>query len=286
MAQLSRPFQVALGACVLFALLWFALLHRPGSAASTSSGGSASAAASSTPAHVTGGTRASGPATRAGGHVRSTTGDPRSRTGGAHVKVAAGHSAATAHPTAAHPATARRTAAATAHPAAAHPTAVHSATARPTATRHSSAAAPAARRHTATSTHRPAVATRPMATRHPSGGSPSPAAGSGSTPAMQAAVAAELKQGKTVLVLFWNPHASDDVAVHSQVQAVAHKLGRRVAVHAALADQVGSFGSITRDIQLYQTPTLLIVNSHAQVTTLTGYTEAFAIEQAIAEARG
>jgi hypothetical protein len=102
---------------------------------------------------------------------------------------------------------------------------------------------------------------------------------------MQAAVATELKQGKVVLLLFWDPRSSDDSAVHQQVEDVAHKLGRRVAVHAARADQVGSFGSITRDIQVYQTPTLLIVNPHAQVTTVTGYTDAYALEQTIREVR-
>ncbi|HEY2768635.1 MAG TPA: hypothetical protein VGI76_10270 [Solirubrobacteraceae bacterium] len=105
-------------------------------------------------------------------------------------------------------------------------------------------------------------------------------------PAMQAKVAAELHQGKVALLLFWNRHASDDSAVQREVQIVAHKFGRRVVVHTASADQVGSFGSITRDIQVYQTPTLLIVNPRGQVTTVTGYTDAYALEQMIREARG
>ena len=103
---------------------------------------------------------------------------------------------------------------------------------------------------------------------------------------MQATVAAELKQHKVVLLLFWNPSSSSDAAVRRQVQIVAHKLGRSVAVHTTSANQVSSFGSITRDIQIYQTPTLLIVNPHAQVTTVTGYTDAYALEQTIREARG
>ena len=110
------------------------------------------------------------------------------------------------------------------------------------------------------------------------------AAPSNSTPTMQAVVASELKQGEGILVLFWNPHSSDDIAVAGQVKAVAHTLGRHVAVHTAYASQVNSFGSMTRGIQVYQTPTLMIVNPHGQVTTLTGYTDAYAIEQAIAEA--
>jgi hypothetical protein len=103
--------------------------------------------------------------------------------------------------------------------------------------------------------------------------------------ASQATVTAELKQGKTVLLLFLNPHAYDDDAVAIETVTVAHKLGHSIAVHFAQADQVNSFGSITRDIPVYQTPTLLIVTPKRQVTTLTGLTDHFSIEQAVAEAR-
>ena len=104
-------------------------------------------------------------------------------------------------------------------------------------------------------------------------------------PAQQVAVEKQLKQGKVVLVLFWNPKGSDDVAVHKELQAVEKKLGGKVAVHYALAKQVGSYGSITKAIQVYQTPTLLLVNGKGLTTTLTGFTDAFSIEQTINEAR-
>lgn len=104
-------------------------------------------------------------------------------------------------------------------------------------------------------------------------------------PPKQAAVESELKQGKTVLVLFWNPKGADDVAVRKEVQAVEHKLGGKIAVQDALADQVGEFGSITKTIQVNQTPTILFVNDRGLTTTMTGFTDTFAIEQAIEEAR-
>jgi hypothetical protein len=88
-----------------------------------------------------------------------------------------------------------------------------------------------------------------------------------------------------VLILFWNPHAFDDVAVHRELPAVQHALGGKVAVHYASAGQVGAYGTITHAVQITQTPTLLIVNPHGQTTVLTGLTDAFAIEQAVAEAR-
>ncbi len=104
-------------------------------------------------------------------------------------------------------------------------------------------------------------------------------------PTPPAKIAAELHQGKTVLLLFLNPRSYDDDATAIDTTDVAHKLRQHVAVHLALADQVNSFGSITRNIQVYQTPTLLIINPKLQVTTLTGLTDNFSIEQAVNEAR-
>ena len=46
-----------------------------------------------------------------------------------------------------------------------------------------------------------------------------------------------------------------------ELDAVGHALGGKIAVHNATAAQVGSFGSITRAVQIYATPTILIVNT-------------------------
>ncbi len=110
--------------------------------------------------------------------------------------------------------------------------------------------------------------------------------GHAGTSSEAATVTADLEHGKTVMLLFWNPRASNDVTVHQQVGVVAHKLGHSVAAFSARARQVGQFGSITRDVQVYQTPTLLIVNPKRQVTTVTGLTDVYALEQTIREARG
>jgi hypothetical protein len=104
-------------------------------------------------------------------------------------------------------------------------------------------------------------------------------------PANQAIVEGKLKQGNIVTVLFWNPKASVDRAVHSELQSVVHASGGKVAVVDAAASQVGSFGSFTRTVQVYQTPTILIVNPKGQTTTLVGLTDVFSIQQAIGEAK-
>ena len=106
-----------------------------------------------------------------------------------------------------------------------------------------------------------------------------------SPPAMQTTVEGELKQGKMVTILFWNPRASVDESVRRELQVVGSTQGGKMAIHNARAAQVGSFGSITRAVQIYQTPTILIVNPRGQTTTLTGLQDVFSIQQAIDEAR-
>jgi hypothetical protein len=112
-----------------------------------------------------------------------------------------------------------------------------------------------------------------------------PRASAKRAPSMQATVEAELKRGKIVTILFWNPKSSVDRTVHGELKKAGTALGGKVAVHDALAAQVGSFGSITRAVQIDATPTILIVNHRGQTSTITGLTDAFAIEQAIDEAR-
>ncbi len=246
MVQLSRPFQAVLAAVALFALVWFVALHRPGSAA-TSSGSSSSLSGAQ-----------SGDSSKPS-HVASAS----------RAKAAAPR--ATAHTrTAAH----RRPASATTHRAPA------------TATAHKTVPTP--HRAAATAHRAPATAHRAPATAHraPATAHKVPSTGHAGSASEAASVAADLEHGRTVMLLFWNPHASNDVTVHQQLGVVAHKLGRTVAAFSARASQVGQFGSITRDVQVYQTPTLLIVNPKRQVTTVTGLTDAYALEQTIREARG
>jgi len=142
--------------------------------------------------------------------------------------------------------------------------------------RHTTAAKPAPHAtvvHTTVVTHTSTTKSAPKT---------APATG---TPVQQATVEHQLQQGKTVLILFWNPRGADDVAVHKELPAVQHALGGKIAVDYASASQVGSFGTVTRAIQVTQTPTLLIVNPHGQTTVLTGLTDAFSIEQTVGESQ-
>ena len=305
MAQISRPFQIALVALLALAMLmatWFMLLHRSsGTASSGTSSPGVAAPASGSAAHVA--THASAPvsthraATHASGSVSTH-----------HVATHPSASVSTSH-AATHPSASASTSHAATHPSAPASkhhaaTTVHthhgaSTTARSHAQTHGSAAATATAaltlHHLTEALHLKVVVDLVEAIDPALGlrGKLAHAEGvviarmkSDLRPASPATIAAELHQGKTVLLLFLNPHAYDDDATAIDTTEVAHRLRRHVAAHLALANQVNSFGSITRNIQVYQTPTLLIINPKREVTTVTGLTDEFALEQAIAEAKG
>lgn len=280
-AQLSRPFQIALGAVVLFALVWMFALR----------------------AHVS---NPSGPAPTsapAPGTVVATTKDA----GAAHRSSdpsSVHKTAVAAHKTVSHKTVsgAQRTSAsvrkAVADPGKKTTSARHAASDpkqtvvvshKTTTSVHKTVVVP---RKTAAPPHK-AVAPTHTTVVIPSSHSDSTARGrsdsSTSKPGKrtpeQAAVEHELAEGKTVMLVFWNPHSSVDREVRSQASALASGSKGTVVMHAALANQVNVFGSITEVVRVYQTPTILIVNRHGVVSTITGLTEVFALQQAVREAQ-
>lgn len=104
-------------------------------------------------------------------------------------------------------------------------------------------------------------------------------------PPAQVVVEGELARGKTVMLVFWDPKSSVDREVRAQARALAAGSKGTVTMHGARASQVGTFGSITEVAHVYETPAILIVNRHGVVSTLTGLTDTFALKQAVREAR-
>jgi hypothetical protein len=340
MAQISRPFQIALVALIALAMLmatWFMVLHRSsGTAAGGGSSPGVSASAGSSASHAAPHASASGAGSGRVYHgpvpgLEGLTRDVK-RAHEAAGKEERGVAYEEQHAGETHGSTAS---AATVSPAKAHTSTSSATTAHHTAvvvhTHHGTSTAARSRAHThgasttagsngqthgshAVAAPAPPAATAALTLHNLTEAlhlkavvdlveAIDPALGlkaklthaegvlvakmkSDLQPAPPAKIAAELHQGKTVLLLFLNPHAYDDDATAIDTTEVAHKLSHHVAAHFALASQVNSFGSITRDIQVYQTPTLLIVNPKREVTTVTGLTDEFALEQAIAEAKG
>jgi hypothetical protein len=129
-----------------------------------------------------------------------------------------------------------------------------------------------------TKTPSTAVTKTPAGTPHKGASAPATTTLSG-----QHAVEADLAKGDVVVLLFWSPSGTDDKVVQHAVQSV--KGANHVAVQEAEANQVASYGSVTRGVQVHATPTIFVIAKSRKAIVLNGVQDAFAIQQAIAEAR-
>jgi hypothetical protein len=258
MDQLSRPFQIALVVVCLFAGVWFFALR----------GHSTSSSSSSAPAATAIAPAASKPASAGAASTSSSTASVTAR---AKAEAKAGH---IYHgPVPGLEGLTRDIA--RAHGAVAAIGATPSTSSTHTATHSSSSATATAHHPVKTSTRAAsgsAVKSQPIKAK----------SGAGRTPAQQVLVEDALHEGKIAVILFWNPKGTDDTVVNDELKLLKAK---RFAAFVSTASQVASYGSITRGVQVYGTPTVLIVNKSGQTTVLTGVQDAFSIEQAIDEAR-
>jgi hypothetical protein len=278
MAQVSRPFQIALATVALFAVVWFVALQGHGSSSSSTPVASTPAP---TPAPATAAKAPAG-TTHIEGMTRAVT----------HAREAVAASQRAADKSASSSAEA---------PSQGASVTTSSAT---VVTKHGATKAST----TVVTKHSAAGASTTVTTKHVVHTPASHKVAAGAIPAQQAAVESELKRGEVAVILFWNKKGADDVAVHEELQILlaAHhevavhpnkaqvrklrlatglELEKKIAVHYATAAQVTSFGTFTKTVQVYGTPTILIINKHGAVTTINGLTDAFAIEQTIDEAR-
>ena len=301
MAQLSRPYQIILGVVVVFGLIWAVALRghssnpseppastpTPTHSASANGSSGGNAAAPTKVYHgaapgVEGLTKAIAKAHGAvaesqhnvqvqAGHAQALSGEAQASATTTHTTTAGKttQSVTVTHKTNATPSLAQRTVI-TVHKTS---TQAHGPT---TTVTHTSTTTV----HRTTPTHRVAAPTgKPTVRVHVT------VKHSSTKPAQQVAVEHELAQGKTAMLFFWTPSSTVDQQNVAQAKTlVAHSKGT-LTLHLALANQVGEFGTITEVVHVYQTPTILIVNKHGVVSTLTGLTDVFALEQAVQEAQ-
>src|SRR6202011_418883 len=203
MTQLSRPFQIALLALVMFALVWLvALRGRSGGSGS----GSPASAVTPAPSAASGAQKAATPTPVYHGAAPGVEGLTRA-IDKAHGAVAQSqqHAKQLEEKAAQASSSASAGAAAGASPAPSAPV------------------TPLAPKSTATPSTRKAA---------PGGGSAQSTA-SHRIPARQVHVETALKQGKIALVLFWSKKGADDVAVHHELrllEAVHHLIGNVAGV--------------------------------------------------------
>ena len=245
MAQISRPFQIALAAVVLIGGVWLFALQGDSSSKSSSSQPAASSpsgsgAGSSSPASAdaeTGGTTAPGVSglsrAIAKAHGAVTTSEQNARQLQQKSDAASSSSNQTSE----------------------------SASAQTPAPAKATQSTPARTAPAPTKPNRVAV----LATK-------------------QKTVESKLRAGDVVVLLFWDHKGADDIAVHNAVRGLAHG-NHKIAVYQSSSKQVAAYGTVTRGVQVLGTPTVLVVGRHGKTKTLTGLTDRYALRQAISEAR-
>jgi hypothetical protein len=259
MAQLSRPYQIGLAAVAVLAAAWLLLLQGHGSSGSSSSG-SGTAQVSPSPSHAP-----ASPLKKSEGSAGSASGHgSASSIGGLGRAVEKARGAVT--------------------------------TSKQNEKKLNERSSQASNESTSRSAGKAAETTAPSRTTStgaaaaPAAPAPlkavAPGAAHRNTSAVeQQKVEAQLARGKVAVILFWDPKGADDRLVQAALRSMRGNSSLKIAVDEASAKQVASFGSITRGVQVYGTPTLLFVNKQGKVLTLTGLQDSFAIAQAVREVR-
>jgi hypothetical protein len=271
MTQISRPLQIALGAVVLLAAVWFIALRGHSSSSESSAPAPAATSASASSAATSGPAASQSASGETGGSSQATKTYHGSApgVGGLTRAIEKARGAATASEQNAKALQQKATQASGGSSA----TQTQQVNSSAVSTGGKAAPQSVAKTHSASASAKaPAAKSTPTKTAN-------------GVPVMQARVEGELKHGDVVALLFWNPHGTVDATVRRELQAASHKLHGKLAIHVARANQVGSFGSFTRTVQVYSTPTILLVNTHAKTASLAGLTDVFSIEQAVREVK-
>lgn len=111
-----------------------------------------------------------------------------------------------------------------------------------------------------------------------------PSASARSVPAPRLnAVERALAEHKVLAVLFYNPNAPDDLAVKRELAAIPTHSGRVLKLAVPLSELAG-YTAITAQVQVSQSPTLVVVDRRGRASTIVGFADTFEIAQRIAGA--
>jgi hypothetical protein len=95
---------------------------------------------------------------------------------------------------------------------------------------------------------------------------------------------AYLAKGKTLVILF-EGKGTDDKAARKAVHETAKADPKHVISAYIPISKVGDYEKITTDVQVYGSPTILVIGRDRKATALTGFLDAPSLQQAVGDAR-
>jgi hypothetical protein len=142
--------------------------------------------------------------------------------------------------------------------------------------------APAATAATAAAPAAAPAATTPAPTAAPAAGAPT-AARSESSGRRDGAILRDIRDGKVVVVLFWNATAADDIATRGALRDLDLH-GGKVAVHIVPIGRAGDYPAITQGVTIAQSPTTLVIGHARRTRVIAGLSEPRELAQAVGDA--
>ena len=98
-----------------------------------------------------------------------------------------------------------------------------------------------------------------------------------------AAVVRDIKRGKVVVLLFWDPAGADDIAARGALRDLDLH-GGRVVVRVVPITRVAQYESITSGVKIAESPTTVIIGRKRQTRVIVGLTEPREVSQAVGDA--
>ena len=145
--------------------------------------------------------------------------------------------------------------------------------------RHEQAAAAASGDSTAGATAKPTTPAKAKATAAPKA-KPTPPLPKLEPGDRSGPILRDLADGRVVVALFYDPHASDDNAALRAVRAADRRNGK-VIVHSIPVNDVGDYNALTTGVQVLEAPTVLVIGPDHKARTIVGYTEVKEIDQTV-----
>jgi hypothetical protein len=97
------------------------------------------------------------------------------------------------------------------------------------------------------------------------------------------AVQRALKEHKVVALLFYNPAAADDLTVKREMEAIPVHRGGVVKLSVPLSE-LSHYRTVTDQVRVEYSPTLVLIDRHANATTMVGFADTFEIANRVDDA--
>jgi hypothetical protein len=149
-----------------------------------------------------------------------------------------------------------------------------------TAAGQATSAAPAA---AATTAAPAATATTAAPAASTAAGAPAASTRSESDGRRDGAIVRDIRDGKVVVVLFWNATSADDIATRAVLRDLDLH-GGKVAVHVVPISRVGEYPAITQGVTIAQSPTTLVIDRERRARVIAGLSEPRELAQAVGDA--